>query len=98
MKHFDSKTDEVVGIEGEKRSNRVDVHGRDQPNIIYFRTADAVLGSDQALPLGYIAGVSGSSVKTRSIFSTSLRVKSIEKPSPLLSKGRVATFQNSEMF
>ena len=44
------QTDEVVGIEGEKRSNRVDVHGRDQPGIMHFRTADAVLG-DEALPL-----------------------------------------------
>ena len=52
MKHFDSKTDEAVGIEGEKRSNRVDVHGRDQPSIMYFRTAHAVLGDLLMVRLG----------------------------------------------
>jgi hypothetical protein len=97
MKHFDSKTDEVAGIEGEKRSNRVDVHGRDQPGIMYFRTAVAVLG-DQALPLWVYRRDIGQQRQNSLDFFDFAQGGVNRKPSPLLSRGRVATFQNSEMF
>jgi hypothetical protein len=73
------------------------IHGGNELRVMHFAAKDAVL-HNEPLPLAIGRRDSGSTVRKRSIFSTSLRVIAIEKPKPLLAAGRVATFKNSAIF
>jgi hypothetical protein len=97
MQNSDPVTGEVIGVEGENAFDPVHIHGRDQPRVMNFCAKHAML-DDQALPFRADRGRVGSSIRMGSIFSTSPSASETGKPRPLLTIGRVTTFQHSEMF
>ena len=97
MQNFDCVTGKIIDVEGEKAPNSVHIHDGDQPGVMNLHAKHAMF-DDQTLPFRIGRGRVGRRVRMRSIFSTSSSARETGKARPLFAIGRVATFQNSEIF
>jgi hypothetical protein len=97
IEYFYPVTPEILGIEGEDVPYPVHVHGSYQARIVNLDSLQAVF-DDQTLPFRIGRRRVRQQRQDTLDFFDFASTSETGKSSPLFAKGRVATFQNSEMF